>query len=343
MLSIQEMLDKTVEQRKTLEAFMDSHAYFDPSEASVFHGQKKSITRELYDSFKKISLAEFLSKANTTVGAQYLAPDFVAAKIYSGLQSRDIVPLISADIITPKSDTVDVPIGLQTAYIGSPVGKATSTMNTDQATLTLQTITADIAVTNEMLEDNQYGLIEWQIQEATRALSGKAANLALTVLKTATDGRGTTIALAAGSDTTTPAQVGSAIGVVSSGAQSLNYPGFKADTMVMTTEAWGDAFSVTAGNIVYPPQVAGYDAWCMGLNIVFCNDSALHGGFNSNRMINCISPVFSKDYALLTARKSFGRIENYSKPVEDLAGAILTGRQDSVTLNNDAICALTES
>ena len=343
MLSIQEMLDKTVEQRVLLENHLDSKAYFDPSEVSIFNGQKKSVSREIYETIKRVSLAEFLSKANTSAGAQYLVPDFVSAKIYSSLQTRDIVPLISADIITPKSDVVDVNVGLQNARLSSAVGKATDTLNTVQATITLQTITSDIAVTNEMLEDSQYGLIEWQITAAADALAAKAANLALTVLKTATDGRGTTVALAAGSDTTTPAQVGAAIGTAACGAQDTNFPGFVADTAIFTTEAWGDAFSTTAGNIVYPAQKPGYDAWSMGLNIIFCNDSALHGGFTSNRLINCVTPVFSKDYALLTARKSFGRIENYSDPVKDLAGAIVTGRQDSVTMNDDAICALTES
>lgn len=343
MLSIQEMLDKTVEQRKTLETHLDSKNYFDPNEASIFHGQKKAISRELYETIKRVSLAEFLSKANTTAGANYLVPDFVSAKVYSSLQSKDLIPIISADVITPRSDTEKVNVGLQNAYVGSPVGKATATMNTVQATITLQNVTADIAVTNEMLEDNNYGLIEWQINEATKALASKGNNLALTVLKTATDGRGTTVAISAGSDTTTPAQVGAAIGTVGCGGQDLGIPGFVADTAIMTTEAWADAFSTTAGTVYTPPQKTGFNAWSMGLDIAFCNDSALHGGFTSNRMIDCITLVFAKDYALLTARKSWGRIENYSKPIEDLAGAIITGRQDSVTMNDDAICKLSET
>ncbi len=343
MLSIQEMIDHTAKQRQTLESFMDANGYFDPQEASAFTGLKRSISREIYETIRKVSLAEFLSKANTAVGGQYLVPDFVSAKIYSSLQTRDIVPLISAEVITPKSDTVTVNVGLQQARLGNGVGKPQDTMNTVKATITLQKISANIAVTNEMVEDQEYGIIDWQLQEAAKALAAKAAHEALTVLKTATDGRGTTVALSAGSATTTPAQVGIAIGTVACGAQNIDFPGFTADTMIMTSEAWGDAFSVTAGNMVYPPQKAGFNAWSMGLDIIRCDDSALHGGFASDRMIACVSPVFSRDFALLTARKSFGRIEKYSKPIEDLAGAVITGRQDSVTMNDDALCALTET
>ncbi len=343
MLSIQEMLEKTVGQRKTLEAFMDSNAYFDPQEASIFHGQKKSVSREIHETIKRISLAEFLSKANTTVGAHYLVPDFVSAKIYSSLQSRDLVPLISADVITPVSDTVKVNVGLQDAKIGAAIGKPTSTVETVQATITLQRVNAAIEVTGEMVDDQNYGVIEWQVNEAAKALATVGNGMALTVLKTATDGRGTTVAISAGSDTTTPANVGAAIGTVACGGQNVSFPGFIADTAVMTQETWGDAFSTTAGNVVYPPQKVGFNAWSMGLDIAFSNNSALYSGFSSNRMTDCVTVVFSRDYALLSARKNWGRIENYSDPIKDLAGAVITGRQDSVTMNNDAICKLTET
>lgn len=343
MLSIQEMIDKTVEQRKLLETHLDEKAYFDPQEASIFHGQKRAIRQELAETIRKVSLAEFLSKANTAVGANYLAPDFVSAKIYSSLQTRDIVPLISAEIIAPKSDVVDVNVGLQSAYVGSAVGKAHETVNTVQATIKLQTINALIAVTNEMIEDQQYGIIEWQVNEAAKALASKGNNHALTVLKTATDGYGATVAINAGSDTTTPAQLGAAIGTVACGAQDTNLPGFVADTVVCTTEAWADAIATTAGTNYTTPQKPGFNAWTMGLDVLFCNDSALHGGFTSNRLIDCITVVFAKDYALLTGRKSWGRIEKYSDPIKDLAGAVITGRQDSVTMNDNAICKLSET
>lgn len=343
MLSIQEMIEKTSEQRKLLETHLDEKSYFDPAEVSIFNGQKKSVSREIYETIKRVSLAEFLSKANTTAGANYLVPDFVSAKLYSSIQARDIVPLISAEIITPRSDTVKVNVGLQGATVGSPVGKPTHTAETVQATITLKTVTADVAVTNEMIEDQNYGIVEWQVNEAAKAIAAKGNNLALTDLKTATDGRGTTVAVNAGSDTTTPAQLATAIGTVACGAQLANFPGFVADTCVVTQEAWCDAIATTAGTQVFPAQKAGYDAYTQGLNVVFCNDPALFTGYTSNRLTDCITIVFAKDYALLTARKSWGRIENYSDPIKDLAGAIVTGRQDQVTMNDDAICKLSET
>ncbi len=345
MYNLSEMLDKTVEQRKTLEKFMDEKGYFDPAECNIYAGLKRSVHRELWETLRKVPLTEFLGKSNTTgiAGAAYLIPDVVSAKIYSSLQARDIVPLISADIIqNPQSDTVTVNTGLMSAQIGKQ-GRTTSTADITKATITLQKISANIQITNEIIEDNNYPLIEWHLTEAAKALASRANSEAITVLSTATDGRGTTVALAAGSDTTTPTHVGAAIALVGSGGQSATWPGFVADTMVAHPEAWGDALAITAGTTAAPPKTAGYDAWFAGLNVVIAADPKLTGGFTSNRAINCLTLVFSKDYAMVTARKGWGRIENYSKPIEDLEGAVLSGRQDSVTVNDDAIVKLLES
>jgi hypothetical protein len=342
MFGIQELIEHTKEQRKIVECFMDENAYFDSSEASIFNNQKRSISREISETLRKVSLAEFLSKGNTAAGGQYLVPDFVSAKIYSSLQTHDVIPLISADVITPKSDTVTVTISLTDGHV-SARGYAQSTADIVKANITLQKVAANIAITNEMLEDQEYGLLEWHLGESAKSLTTQGNGLALAVLKSPPDGRGSTVSLNAGSGTTTPANVGAAMATVGCGQQSSTQPGFIADTMICTTEAWGDAIGVTAGQNSFPPQKPGFNAWFMGLDVLFCNNPSLYGTFSSNRMTACVSPVFSKDYALLTARKSWGRIEKYSKPIEDLAGAVLTGRQDSVSLNKDAICALTET
>lgn len=53
--------------------------------------------------------------------------------------------------------------------------------------------------------------------------------------------------------------------------------------------------------------------------------------------------VFTKQYALLSGRKRWLRIEQYSEPVRDLKGAVVSFRQDSVTMYNDSIALLTEA
>jgi len=58
---------------------------------------------------------------------------------------------------------------------------------------------------------------------------------------------------------------------------------------------------------------------------------------------SCETLVFDKDYALLSGRKRWLRIENYSDPIRDLVGATVTARQDSVTIYNDACANITES
>ena len=60
-------------------------------------------------------------------------------------------------------------------------------------------------------------------------------------------------------------------------------------------------------------------------------------------MTNCISIIFDRRAALLTGRKRWLRMENYADPVRDLGGVVVSCRQDSVTLYDDAIYVLTET
>ena len=60
-------------------------------------------------------------------------------------------------------------------------------------------------------------------------------------------------------------------------------------------------------------------------------------------MTACKTIVFDRNNALFTGRKTWMRIENYSDPVRDLAGAVIRCRQDSVSLQNDCVYVLTET
>ncbi len=77
-----------------------------------------------------------------------------------------------------------------------------------------------------------------------------------------------------------------------------------------------------------------------GMNVVYSDVDILT---ENKAMTGCISVIFDKDYALLTGRKRWLRIEKYSDPIRDLIGATVTARQDSVTVYNDSIYVLTEA
>ena len=52
--------------------------------------------------------------------------------------------------------------------------------------------------------------------------------------------------------------------------------------------------------------------------------------------------VLNKQNASLTVRKRWLKLENYSDPVRDLVGAVITSRQNSATIYNDASADITE-
>ena len=90
----------------------------------------------------------------------------------------------------------------------------------------------------------------------------------------------------------------------------------------------------------------GYPSRLAGLNLVYSEVPALSyalGVTTGNAYEDLNSYVIDKDYALLSGRKRWLRIENYSDPVRDLVGATVTMRQDSVTVYNDSICRIRET
>ena len=84
------------------------------------------------------------------------------------------------------------------------------------------------------------------------------------------------------------------------------------------------------------------------LDILFSNRPALHAAMPGTdtpggAMTKCVSIVFDRNNALLTGRKRWMEIKNYADPINDLSGAVVSFRQDSITLYNDSICVITEA
>ncbi len=124
----------------------------------------------------------------------------------------------------------------------------------------------------------------------------------------------------------------------------------------MTTEAWHHSVKTTlpvqgsANELPWPqttrPPADGFHA-CMGmppLDILFSNNDALHdGGVPGTAMTSCVTIVYNRRNALVTGRKRWMEIRDYSNPVSDLDAAVVSCRQDSVTINDDAVATITES
>ena len=363
MLNLQEITqnDQIKTNLKNTEYFMERNSYFDPCECSIYEGLKRSTQRELSETLKHVNLAMLLSYArkgsikeyvtSTTAttgtlgagGINYLVPTYLTQKLYVATTSQDIAPAVSADVITDQpGDTLNLNAIVRALGVKGSIGStAGATVRGSQ--VKMERFTSPAIATNEMIEDNDYSLIETLTKAAGIAMVKQSNDQILAVLKrvTGTLGFGTKTEEAAGADTTTPANVAACAQEVAAGAVGIGI--YHPNVLVCPPEVWFDALTTTTGHPdSHPPRNSQYYAWYSGLDVVQINSLQL-GTVASNKLTNAVSILLEKECGIVTARKNWLRIENYSDPVKDLAGAFVSGRQSCGELVNAAIGVLTES
>jgi len=313
--------------------------------------------KEIRESIAKIPLREFLASSGTTgiAGAVYLVPTKIHQIMFDSAVQADICADISIAVIPPDQipgtkQTVDI------AVDGSYVPKKyrsggqlpTETIATVEATLDFtEGFGINFRITNDLIEDSQFDVIEMHLRDAGREIGEFASNEALTILGTAPDGDGaingctSTVA-----NTTKIYDVTAANDDITDAIHANATDGFVSDTWVvphhcMLNEALQTG-GVGAGNdspLWGNFTTDGFPLKACGLNVVY-NDGlylTVNGTFVAAKSV-----VFAKEYALLTGRKRWLRMEKYSDPVRDLVGATVTSRQDSVSIYKDAICLYQE-
>lgn len=354
--SIQEMVGKCETQIREIKKKM-SNGVFHPEQSSIFDNQTSEVKWKLQETLRTIPLHEFLAKSGTTgiAGAYYLVPDAMHTHLMGAVRATDKVPLFSAEVVDGwKGGDLKVDIAIRSSELSganplfkwvmhpkvpaSGSGAPTETVETVQATISPKHFNVAPRITNDLIEDNNFQLIEWHLTQAAQQLGQYATDLAIADLKAAADGDGTQGTVTAGADTTTTANVTEAI-------EELGSEFWNPNTMIVTYKAWVDAINVTASHagITYPLPPEGYDAKFQCLDVIFNNSKNLHAGVATNKMTNCVTLVLDRTAALLCGRKRWMQIENYSNPVRDLAGAVISCRQDCVTLYKDASNEITEA
>lgn len=360
-LSIQELLDKTEKQRKSVEECLD-RGFFHPSEASILDNQKAEDYAAIKETLRAIPLSRILEYLGR---GQTLGDYFVADKVYDDIvnfsQETDKVPIISAYTVSGwEGADLKIPIARREGYRAndsvSGALQPTETVESKVATLTPKFFSVAPRIGDDLIDDAQLNgaMIEWHLRNAAKAIGLKATDMALTALMTATDGWGTVNSGAAGSGTTTWANIATA-----HAANTDDY--WVSNTVICTSEAWEDAINSTIGIEVaqarYWQPYAGYttpstkaiaegfDFKLLNLDMMLLNADALHtkDQLPGTAMLACKTIVYDRTNALFTGRKRWMQIDKYSDPVKDLAGAVFTCRQGSVTLYNDAVYVLTES
>lgn len=362
MYGIQEMVEHTEDSRKLVERHMDSYGSYVHEKANPYMGLKRSVARELRESIHATPLREFLVKSGSSgvAGAAYLVPTKLHDILYYTSREEDLVPLISKVVDGWEGGGLKVDIvkheSLKAREYGSGGEIQADTPETVQATITPKAFGWNIALNNELVEDSQFGLIEWHTQQAGKAMGRYATELALAVLKAASDGDGSkNSATGATTDTTVWSEIVTAIKATENDLHDPN-------TMLVTHEAWLHDIQGTMGNetaggsagdfwqaeiplLTAKPPAEGFDFKAHTMDVKFCDADAMHdsGDAAGAAFTTCVTILFDRNNAMLTGRKRWLAIENYSKPMDDLSGAVVTARQDSVTLYDDAVYVLTES
>jgi len=296
---------------------------------------------------------EFLAQSGTTGigGAAYLVP----VKIHSILQTyaspADIINDVSM-MVLPASEipgrTLDVDIAKRSSYYPHATasgGKAPEEeLGFMKATLDFgKTLTVHFNIGNDLIEDTpQLSLMEIHIRMAGAEMGKRSTTEVLAVMASTTDGDGTLNAETAGADTTTLVDLDNA-------CEQIIVDEFAPDTFLSPTEVLRDAimkdatyFPAGSTSTFRETILHGGDPNAWGLKWVKCNHGSLWTEA-SNLPTNCISYALSKDYSYLSGRKRWLRIENYSDPIRDLIGAVITSRQDTVSIYNDSVCKISEA
>lgn len=367
ILGIQEMqrrFEKTEAAKdilSTIKETMERQKYFDFDEANPYGTgslQRESgitpMSRDdavaLANSIKNVPLREFLAKSGTTgiAGAAYLIPTKIHSTLYEPAVQRDILADISMAVLPPEQlpgTTTKVDIltdGSNKVWtVSSGATMPTETLGTTQATLDFsKTYGVNIRIAQDLIEDSQWDLIETHIRGAGMACGDKSSELAATVLYTATDGDGTANTITGDQAYTEFATDAGSHTIEEAMAANLA-DNFVPDTWLLTHKAFMYNVKGTAG-AAYAEVTAndrwienGYPTRFAGMNMVYSDIGYLNAAAAK-------SVVFSKQFALLSGRKRWLRIENYAEPIKDLVGAVVTFRQDSVTVYNDSIAPYAE-
>ncbi len=364
MLSITEMRDKTKEagHLEEVEKMLD-RGYYDHDEMSILgtgieqrEPSKLSNTDRaaIIETLRKVPLKEFLAKSGTTgiAGAAYLIPDKIYQVLFDAAAEKDKCADIAAIMLGPdqvpgSSVKIDYEVDgqLKVKPFSSGGKMPQEEIQTGQVTLTPVSYGINFNIGNDLIEDNQFDLVEYHLRRSGEEIGEYAMNLASTVLGTATDGDGTVGSSATGNAGATFFTGGTTFDIVRAAA-TIEMNQWTATDVLTTTVA-------ARHNIVGTGGIAGNDGagfvtqYLMnglpkqmgGFNLIYSNVSYLLNTTGAQ----CITVVFDKSKALAVARKRWLRIEKYADPVQDLVGGVVTFRQQSKTIMNDAVYRLTET
>lgn len=380
MLSLQELFTKDIARKDLLDQVKDNmdsskdKGYYDHYETNIYgtgiyqdpsKALKQAQVNQMKETLNTYSLRdlceragyvrEFIAKSGTAgmQGAAYLIPDKIHAELITSAVETDHCADISKlmlgpDAIPGASVKIDI-LSDETykPYLTSSGGSiAEMHPTTVQATLSPETFTINFNIGNDLIEDSQFDLVQMFVQEAGREMGEFAFNRALIILATAPDGDGTLNSGTSG-DADETKWAGGGTTDIDDAINGITADGYTPNIMVTSRNCMRHSIIQTMSATQYNEalgndrfMVEGWPTRVADMDIIYSNCDKLT---NSKAFTNQITVLADKNFAIVTGRKRWMRIENYSEPVMDLVGAVVSARQDSVSLYKDSIFTLTET
>lgn len=381
MFSLQEVLEKTEANRKSIREEMDrTHGGFHPHEQSIYTGLNAADKQGIYETVKALPLsywiaagavAEGYAKENilkeyighsgslttgTTgaMGFNYLLPDVIYTALFENASQDDIAPLISNMLECPGPELkVDAEADDKfkpgfTASGGEAPNKA---ITTAQGTIKPKTFTMNVAITNEMMEDNLFNVMASHISIAGKRMGEFSSRMALFPIMDDHRATATTYRIEGAYNTFNTGGASTLDWTdILQGWGENNTDGFKSNVAVVAPQAPSTLLVGAAG---YPSPLGDFSkinlnqnpiANINGMDIVVCShmttaDTPAANSWQSGLYSTTWHVlVLNKTYGIQTVRKRWLKIENYSDPIKDLQGAVVSARQGHLVAYADACC-----
>jgi len=377
--SLQEILSKTEQSRKEVEAQLDqTKPSFHPYDGSIYTGLNDADKAGIYETLRSVSLAELLWKLNlkeyfgpsTTLttgttaaaGAPYVIPDKIYADLHEDARGMDLTPLIS----NMKGDTPGATLKIDCEdrdgflpHFGSSGGEGpTETLKIAQGTITPRTFSISPSITNDMIEDSQFDLMEAHLRIAAQAMGDWSTKMCLYPVME--DHRGSTTTYRVTGDYNTVGAGGARIYlsdfleaeeanaldghpsdvyvIPSAGGTSTMFMGEAAGSPIPPLDVWklnfsgGQSLGSFLGMPMYRVINDGTTAGKWAVAAV-----QWYAGLYSTHWH---ALMMNKKDGIQTVRKRWLRIENYSDPIKDLKGAVISARQGHLVAHADAVCVI---
>ena len=288
-------------------------------------------------------------------GFNYLLPDVIYTALFEHARAEDITPLVSNILDCPGPELkVDAEVdGTFKPKFTSSGGEAPyEAVQTTQKTIKPKTFTMNIGCTNEMLEDNLFNVLAAHINIAGKAMGEFSTRMCLYPIMDDERASATTYAITG------------TYNDVAAGGNYCYLSDYREAIGANATDGWEtDAFIVPPHYADYVYVGAGAGDAYMGSDAIKVNlrglqQEPIHGvpvvrvkhitTSDTPSALGWQSGLYSttwhvlgvnKTYGIQTVRKRWLKMENYSDPIKDLVGAVVSARQGHLVAYADA-CAV---